>query len=803
MGKSTPPQPEAPDYAEANREAIYADIETLPTRRKIEKAARLGERVEYADPETGETKVADFTGFGDMELTEQEMNAALDLIPTMSQAQLDNLTEFGPQFVKQQREQLRQMAPGEFDLREQFADRLRGGERTSEELAADAAGIPEYEEFARQAPTVPGYVEGQGLVTPTVPGYMEAQAGQAPTVPGYVEARAGQAPTVPGYMEAKAGQAPTVPGYLEAQAGKAPVVPRYLEGQAGQAPVVPRYMEAQAGQAPMVPGYMEAPDDMPTAPEYEEAGDIPDLADLGLTADMRADVEEAIADRLALGEGLSGEQIRSVEQDILRGAAKRGQTLSGGTALREILGKFRAGEELGRQRRGEATGWLASGQASADVQNRLSQQNFANTMQKIGQVNQARGATFAGEQQNVANTMQRVQQINQARAAQFAGEQQNLANEMQRVQQINQARGAEFEGQQQNLENERQRIQQINQARGAGFAGEQQNLVNEMERIRQVNEARGAGFTGEQQNLSNEMLRIQQINQARGAGFTGEQQNLANEMQRIQQINQARGAGFAGEQQNLANEMMRIQQINQARGAGFAGGQQNLANEMQRIQLINQARGAGFAGQQQNFANEMQRVQQINQARGAAFAGGQQALGTQLGARQQDIGNIQSMLGLQPVAAQGGYMSGLQQGASPFTMPQIQQRGVGLNAQAGAQGAQFAGNVFGTQAGMWQTEMAQPSGLQNAVGMLSSLGSAAGGYMTGVGNMNQCHVAREVYGNENPKWVEFFVWKETKGPRWFKALYNEYSEQWAKFISNKPRIKGIIRNWMDSKIKGE
>ena len=607
MGKSTPPQPEPPDYAEANREAIYADIETLPTRRKLESAARLGQRVEYADPETGETKVADFTGFGDMELTEQEMNAALDLIPTMSQAQLDNLTEFGPQFVKAQREQLRQMAPGEFDLREQFADRLRGGERTSEELAADAAGIPEYEEFARQAPTVPGYVEGQGLVTPTVPGYMEAQAGQAPTVPGYMEA------------------------------------------QAGQAPVVPMYMEAQAGQAPVVPGYMEAPDDMPIVPGYEEAGDTPDLGDVGLTADMRADVESAIADRLALGEGLSGEQIRSVEQDILRGAAKRGQTLSGGTALREILGKFRAGEELGRQRRGEATGWLASGQASADVQNRLAQQNFANTMQKIGQVNQARGATFAGEQQNVANTMQRVQQINQARSAQFAGEQQNLANEMQRV---------------------------------------------------------------------------QQINQARGAGFAGEQQNLSNEMMRIQQINQARGAGFTGEQQNLANEMMRIQQINQARGAGFAGGQQNLANEMQRIQLINQARGAGFAGQQQNFANEMQRVQQINQARGAAFAGGQQALGTQLGARQQDIGNIQSMLGLQPVAAQGGYMAGLQQGASPFTMPQIQQRGVGLNAQAGAQGAQFAGDVFGTQAGMWQAEMAKPSGLQSAVGMISDFGGA-------------------------------------------------------------------------------
>jgi hypothetical protein len=380
MGKSTPPQPDAPDYAAANREGIYADIDTLPTRRKIESAARLGERVEYEDPSTGETKVADFTGFGDMQLTEQEMNSALDLIPTMSQAQLDNLTEFGPQFVEQQRDQLRQMAPEEFDLREEFAARLRGGERTSEELASS----------------------------------------------------------------------------------------------------------------------------MPSVPEYEEV-DAPTLGDTGLQAEMRGDLEESIADRLALGEGLSAGQITAIEQDILGQAAKRGQALSGGTALREILGKFRAGEELGRQRRAEATGWLASGQGTADTQNRLAQQSFANAMGRVQQINQARGATFAGQQQNI---------------------------------------------------------------------------------------------------------------------------------------------------------------------------------------------------------------------------------GQQIGTRQQDVSNIQSMLGLQTVAAQGGALAGLQQGASPFTMPQMQ-RGIGLNAQAGAQGAQFAGDVFGTQAGMWQTQMAQPSGLERAVGMASQLGTAAGNAMTG------------------------------------------------------------------------
>ena len=425
MGKNTPDPPEAPDYAAANREGIYADIETLPTRRKIEAAARLGEKVTYRMPDTvdddgntviGEERTADFTGFGDMQLTEQEMNSALEMIPTMSQAQLDNLTEFGPQFVAEQRDQLRQMAPEEFDLREEFATRLRGGEKTAEELTAGVS-VPEYEEFA-----------GQSLVTP-------------------------------------------------------------------------EYMEAQAGQAPAVPMYEEVSGDMPIVPEYEEVGATPDLADVGLTADMRADVEASIADRLALGEGLSGPQIRAVEQDILRTAAKRGQVMGGGTALREILGKFRAGEELGRQRRAEATGWLASGQGTADTQNRLAQQSFANAMGRVQQINQARGATFAGQQQNI---------------------------------------------------------------------------------------------------------------------------------------------------------------------------------------------------------------------------------GQQIGTRQQDVSNIQSMLGLQTVAAQGGALAGLQQGASPFTMPQMA-RGIGLDAGAGQAATQFAGNVFGTQAGMWSTAAQLPSGIERAAGVVSDLGSAFGG----------------------------------------------------------------------------
>ena len=122
---------------------------------------------------------------------------------------------------------------------------------------------------------------------------------------------------------------------------------------------------------------------------------------------------------------------------------------------------------------------------------------------------------------------------------------------------------------------------------------------------------------------------------------------------------------------------------------------------------------------QQSFANAIQRVQQINQARNV---GSQQ----QLAARQQDVGNIQSYLGLQPIAAQGAAMSGLQQGASPFTMPQMQ-RGMGLNPNAGATGANFAANIFGTQANIYGTRASQPSSFERFANVASKLGSAAGG----------------------------------------------------------------------------
>jgi transposase len=63
-----------------------------------------------------------------------------------------------------------------------------------------------------------------------------------------------------------------------------------------------------------------------------------------------------------------------------------------------------------------------------------------------------------------------------------------------------------------------------------------------------------------------------------------------------------------------------------------------------------------------------------------------------------------------------------------------------------------------------------------------------------------CWVAREVYGEDNPNWLKFRHWMLNNSPIWFIKLYFNYGERFAKFIEDKPRIKSIIRGWMDNRI---
>ena len=289
MGKSSPAPPEPPDYSEATREGIFADIESLPARRRLESAYRLGQPVTYTDPRTGKEVSADFTGLGDIDITRAETEALLGMIPKMSDAQLSNLIEYGPQYIAAQRDQMRQLDPEGFGLREEFAGRLRRGEGTAGELTDDI-----------------------------------------------------------------------------------------------------------------------------DIPEYEEIGAAPVLADAEMTAAGRRELETQLADQLMRGEQLTAQQQRMLEQGVRKAGASRGQALGAASGLREAIAKLEGGMQLGQQRRGEYLGFLGSGQSEGDVANRLAQQNFANTMQRVQQINQSRGEGFAAQQQ--------------ALGTRLAGRQQDVGN---------------------------------------------------------------------------------------------------------------------------------------------------------------------------------------------------------------------------------------------------------------------------------------------------------------------------------------------------------------------------------------
>jgi len=147
-------------------------------------------------------------------------------------------------------------------------------------------------------------------------------------------------------------------------------------------------------------------------------------------------------------------------------------------------------------------------------------------------------------------------------------------------------------------------------------------------------------------------------------------------------------------------------------------------------------------------------------------------------------GSLQSGQG---VFGQAGY--GLNSGPQ-YLNPEA---GLGYISQMSANDA----NMYAAQVG---ADAARFSGLMSGLGSLGGGVAAGAGAAGGFGSLF-CWVAREVYGPTNPAWMQFREWMFTESPGWFFKLYRDYGERFANWVSNKPRIKSIIRKWMDSKIR--
>ena len=172
------------------------------------------------------------------------------------------------------------------------------------------------------------------------------------------------------------------------------------------------------------------------------------------------------------------------------------------------------------------------------------------------------------------------------------------------------------------------------------------------------------------------------------------------------------------------------------------------------------------------------------------FGQGQQALQSAYGMQRGISGDLgATILGRpsQSIGLGGQVLGQAQMGASGAMGPQLFDPNVGLNMAMQNQSNQMQANV---------ATAANRTAYSGA--LIGAAGGMAGGFAS---RPASCWVAREVFGETNPKWEQFREWLTQKAPRWFHDLYMKHGESFALFISDKPLLKLIVRTWMNSRIK--
>jgi hypothetical protein len=284
---------------------------------------------------------------------------------------------------------------------------------------------------------------------------------------------------------------------------------------------------------------------------------------------------------------------------------------------------------------------------------------------------------------------------------------------------------------------------------------------------------------------------------------------IAEAEARVQEDNARRmqNRSFA---QSVLGQEAGLQQGDITRGMAQESEQAGLQQrtDLTQAQMDQQANAFGAQSTQQaRMANQAQR-QQANQF-GVGAEMDAERLNETL--RQQGLANYINAVGnlarmedqymldpFQALLGRGGGGS-LQAGQSVFG-----QAGYGLNS--GPQylnpeaGLGYISNMAANQANMYAANVAGDA--SRTAGIFGGLGALGGGALGGLLSNEAlfCWVAREVYGPTNPAWMQFREWMFTESPQWFFELYRKYGERFASWISDKPRLKGIIRKWMDSKI---
>ena len=297
---------------------------------------------------------------------------------------------------------------------------------------------------------------------------------------------------------------------------------------------------------------------------------------------------------------------------------------------------------------------------------------------------------------------------------------------------------------------------------------------------------------------------------------------LAQELE-LERANVAFGSQLIGQELNMGQQRLGMasglygqdlsrQQVNQGANlqAGLANqamaGQYGLSNQQmqQQAALANMQTGIGVQEANRGFALGQQQQNISNQAMLGQLRQGQQGADRAYGLQQAQMlagvasDPFQAILG-RPSQAAGLGMQGAQFGAGLAGQPLgpnlfDPNAGINLALQNASNLSNYNANIFGSQAALAGAQ-AQAKGAMMG-GLFQGLGSIAS---AGIGKI-PCWVAREVYGEDNPKWKQFREWLMTRAPEWFYKLYIKHGPAFAEWLKGKHVLKGLIRHWMDGRI---
>jgi hypothetical protein len=347
-----------------------------------------------------------------------------------------------------------------------------------------------------------------------------------------------------------------------------------------------------------------------------------------------------------------------------------------------------------------------------------------------------------------------------------------------------------------------------NQSTGAQMSLADQAALNQAAQFGAMSANEAAQFTAAARNQA--------------AQFGAAAQNQANQFAAAAQNAASQGNAQLAAQFQMANQQAQMQAnaanqsaMNQARQFGAeafnVSGQANLDAAM-RTALANQATRTqvGLTNQEmlanlglQNRASQITQQQQNIQNLGLLG----QAQQGELAANRAYQGQLAGLYGaaFDPMSVVLGRPSGalgVGQGQQGLVNNMMQTMGGQVfDPNAGVNLAlQNQANLGNYQAATYGAQTAAKSAIAGAT--IGAVGDIASKFVPTPGKVAPvCWVAREVYGEFNPMWLVFREWLYTKAPKWFLKLYEKYGERFADWISDKPRIKNLIRKWMDSRIK--